>query len=179
MARTWKPKTQSPPVAKSKAKPTRAGSLAGLKKATPSTERSSSLAGLRRAAPASSPTTPKTPSTKPSSGRSTTQLMKRQNLPPRDDQIIIRQPWAGKAVTSVMHVKRAKRLKLQYPLGCSVVVSWLWDASSAFSTRPEATDDSFGGVIEKYDEMGQMHLKNERSVVFVIPCAHITNIRTS
>lgn len=89
---------------------------------------------------------------------------------------MIRQPWATKTASWATHVNRAKRVRTQFPPGCFVTVSWRWDASSAFSTRPDAIDDSFGGTVDRYDELGQMHLINERGVEFVIPCAYITNI---
>lgn len=99
-------------------------------------------------------------------------------LPPRDDQRVVRQPWAGKTDGWAAHVKRARRMQREFPPDSYVTVSWRWDASSAFSTRPDAENDSFSGTIEKYDELGQMHLHGgPRRALFVIPCAHITDIR--
>lgn len=103
-----------------------------------------------------------------------------RTLPPRDDQRVVRQPWAGKTPSGAWaaHIKRARRMQREFPPGSSVTVSWRWDAASSFSTRPDAIDDSFGGVIEKYDELGQMHLHGgPRKALFVIPCGHITDIK--
>lgn len=91
--------------------------------------------------------------------------------------MVIRQPWTKVSEAWAAHIKRAKRLRSQFPVGSTATVSWKWDASAAFSTRPDAVDDSFSGNIIEYDERGQMHLRNERYVLFVIPCAHITAIK--